>query len=307
MAKYVLMLLNRGQGGRGRVLSDAGFNLFVKPVHKAESWGPNTSYAYGLAVEEADNRVVLRHTGGMVAFSSAMHVDTTNGFGAFVSVNANLERYRPNAVARYAIDLLRASAKGDRLPNPPAASGDPPIKNSDFVGKYWGEGRGVVFVVEDVNGALMLRNGETRVSLLPAGSDQFFIDHPRWQRFYLRFNREAHVEPSLSGRVVEMFYGNDWYFNDLYSGSQKFEFPREWHAFAGRYRNDSPWWGTTQIFLRKGKLWLGDDPLFDLGGGIFRVGEEESSPERVSFDGVSNGRALKMNFSGVDFYRRPDV
>ena len=115
------------------------------------------------------------------------------------------------------------------------------------------------------------------------------------------------MEPSLTGRVVEMFHGNDWYFNDLYSGPQKFEFPREWNAFAGRYRNDSPWWGTAQVFLRKGKLWLGDDPLVDLGDGIFRAGEEESSPERVSFDGVSNGQAIKMNFSGVDFYRRPEV
>src|SRR5262249_29261927 len=82
MAKYVLMLLNRGRGSRARVLPEEGFNLFVKPAHKAESWGANTSYAYGLAVEEADNRVVLRHTGGMVAFSSAVHVDITNGFGA---------------------------------------------------------------------------------------------------------------------------------------------------------------------------------------------------------------------------------
>jgi CubicO group peptidase (beta-lactamase class C family) len=299
MAKYLVMLLKRGQGARSRVLSDTGFNLFVKPVHKAESWGANTSYAYGLAVEEADNRVVLRHTGGMVAFSSAVHVDITNGFGAFASVNANLERYRPNAVARYAIDLLGASAKGGRLPDPPTASGDPAFKPADYLGEY-GSTRGMKFLIESANDGLVMNRAGQRIALLAAGKDQFFVKDPALEKLYLKFGREKE-------QVVEAFHGNDWYTNSRYSGPREFEYSKDWEAFAGRYRNDSPWWGTAQIFLRKGKLWLGDDPLIALPGGIFRAGEEEYSPERVSFEGVSNGHAVKMNFSGVDFYRRPDV
>lgn len=299
MARYVLMLLNGGRGTRGRVLSEQGFNLFVKPVHKAESWGENTRYAYGLAVEEGEDRTVLRHTGGMVAFSSAVHVDMTNGFGAFVSVNANLERYRPNAVARYAIDLLRASAKGERLPASPTASGDPPIKNSDYTGAY-SSARGVEFSIEAAPTGLLLNRSGKRIPLLPAGKDQFFVRDPVLQRLYLRFNREKDV-------VVEAFHGNDWYTSERYSGPREFKYPKEWEAFVGRYRNDSPWWGSVPIFLRKGKLWLGDDPLFPLENGLFRVGEEEYSPERASFDGIAEGRALRMNYSGVDFYRRPEI
>jgi CubicO group peptidase (beta-lactamase class C family) len=298
MAKYVLMLLNRGRSTRARVLSEEGFALFVKPVHKAESWGENTSYAYGLAVEEADNRTVLRHTGGMVAFSSAVHVDTTNGFGAFASVNASLERYRPNAVARYAINLLRASAKGEQLPAPPTASGDPPIKPADYVGQYRSSG-GAEFSIEAVGDGVIMNRAGKRITLLPAGRDQFFLKDQGLGKFYLRFNREK-------DQVVEAFHGNGWYTNSRYAGASNFEYPKEWEAFAGRYRNDSPWWGSAQVFLRKGKLWLGDDPLVPLSGGLFRVGDEEYSPERVSFDGLSGGHALKMNFSGVDFYRRPE-
>jgi D-alanyl-D-alanine carboxypeptidase len=300
MAQYLLMLLNRGRGAREPVLSEEGFKLFVKPVHKALSWGENTSYAYGLAVDESDNRTVLRHTGGMVAFSSAMHVDISNGFAAFASVNANLERYRPNAVAHYALDLLRASSSGQPLPAPPLASGDPPFKAADYIARYHVVGGGLEFSVEASNSALVLNRSGRRAPLMPAGKDQFFVEDSELRRFYLKFNREK-------DQVVEAFHGNDWYTNERYSGPTHFEHPKEWQAFAGNYRNDSPWWGSVFIFLRKGKLWLGDDPLVPMEGGIFRVGEDGYSPERASFDGVTDGRALRMNYSGVDFYRRPEI
>jgi hypothetical protein len=300
MAQYLLMLLNHGRGARDRVLSEDAFNMLVKPVHKAESWGEHTSYAYGLAVDESDNRMVLRHTGGMVAFSSAIHVDITNGFGAFASVNANLERYRPNAVARYALELLRASASSKPLPAAPPTSGDPPFKAADYTGTYREAERGLQFSIEDANGALLVNRSGNRAPLLPAGKDQFFVKDPQMERFYLRFNREK-------DQVVEAFHGNDWYTNQNYVGPRQFDFPKQWAAFVGHYRNDNPWWGSAFIFLRKGKLWLGDDPLVPLQNVLFRVGEEGFSPERASFDAVNNGRAQRMNYSGVDFYRRPDV
>ena len=57
----------------------------------------------------------LRHTGGMVAFSSSIDVDVTAGVGAFASVNANLRGYRPVAVTKYAIELFNV-VEGKTLP-----------------------------------------------------------------------------------------------------------------------------------------------------------------------------------------------
>jgi CubicO group peptidase (beta-lactamase class C family) len=300
MAQYLFMLLNRGRGSRARALSEKTFDLLIKPVHKAAPWGENTSYAYGLAVDESDNRIVLRHTGGMVAFSSAMHVDMTNGFAAFASVNANLERYRPNAVARYALDLLRASASGKPLPTPLAPSGDPPFKAADYTGLYRSTAAKPEFSVKETQVGLVLSHARGTAALVPVGKDQFFVKDPLLERFYLKFNRDKE-------QVVEAFHGNDWYTNQRYIGPREFDYPKEWLAFTGEYRNDSPWWGSAHIFLRKGELWLGDEPLAWLEGGPFRVGEDDYSPERASFDGVTHGRALRMNYSGVDFYRRPEV
>src|SRR6185295_9258795 len=83
MGNYLQMLLNRGAGAKGRVLSEKAFELFTKPVIKSPFRGEDAHYAYGLWVSDNDGHKLLRHTGGMVAFSSAMFADVTDGLAAF--------------------------------------------------------------------------------------------------------------------------------------------------------------------------------------------------------------------------------
>ena len=86
-----LQFLNCGVGPRGRVLSEDRFQLLVQPVIKAPFRGEDASYSYGLWIKrDRGQHALARHTGGMVAFSSAMHADLTRGLGVFASVNANL-------------------------------------------------------------------------------------------------------------------------------------------------------------------------------------------------------------------------
>src|SRR5262249_7040356 len=159
----------------------------------------------------------------------------------------------------------------------PTPSGDPAFRPADYAGEYRSP-QGAEFSVEAAGNGLFMNRSSRRIALLPAGKDQFFVKDSALEKFYLKFGRQ-------NDQVVEALHGNDWHTNSRYSGPREFQYPKEWEAFAGRYRNDSPWWGTGQIFLRKGKLWIGDDALFPLDNGLFRVGEEEYSPERVSFDG----------------------
>src|SRR5262249_25444413 len=136
MAAYLMMLINRGRGLRGRVISEQAFARLIAPVTKAPFRGEDANYAYGLWVNDLNGHTYLRHTGGMVAFSSALHVDLQSGIGAFASVNANLAGYRPVLVARYALDLLRAAAEGKDLPAMPQMSPAPDeIQNAnDYAG-----------------------------------------------------------------------------------------------------------------------------------------------------------------------------
>ncbi len=309
MGKYLTMLLNRGKVVRGnsptvreglereRIVSEETFTSIISPVIKAPFRGEDASYGYGLWVSETEGRTLLRHTGGMVAFSSAMHVDLTSGTGVFASVNANLAGYRPNVVAKYALDLLRATIEGKTLPAAPKTNTMPDQipKPSDFAGTF-GSPDGSKLVLAADGSKLWLAVGHQRVALESAGANRFFVKHPDFELFLLEFGRDHDA-------VVEAFHGPRWFTNDRYAGPRTFEYPREWDAFAGHYRSDSPWFGSTRIFVRKGTLTAEGTPLTPLGGGVFRAGAEEWSPERISFGPVVNGRATRMKFSGVEFYR----
>ena len=100
MAKYMRMLLNRGALPKGRLISEESFALFAKPAINSPYRGEPASYGYGLWISDIGGHTRLRHTGGMVAFSSSIDVDLTGNIGAFASVNANLRGYRPVAVTK---------------------------------------------------------------------------------------------------------------------------------------------------------------------------------------------------------------
>ena len=124
MGAYVQMIANHGNGPKGRLMSEESFALFSKPHIKAEEFGPTASYGYGIAVDKLQDHTILRHTGGMVSFASALQVDIDEGVGAFASINA-MQGYRPNPVDQYAIQLMRAQREGKPLTgNATAATAD---------------------------------------------------------------------------------------------------------------------------------------------------------------------------------------
>jgi hypothetical protein len=297
MGEYLAMFINHGTAKRGRIVSEAAFKSITSPVIKAPFRGEDASYGYGLWISEVEGRTLLRHTGGMVAFSSVMDVDLTSGLGAFASVNANLAGYRPIAVAKYALDLLRATMDGRELPTAPPTSTLPDqVPNAaDFAGTF-NSTEGIKLILAAEGGRLWLTAGTQRVALERAGGDRFIVKHPDFDLFPLEFARERSL-------VVEAFHGPRWFRNERYAGPKTFDYPKEWGAFSGHYRNDSPWFGSARIFTRKGKLTADGTPLTPLGDGLFRVGAEEWSPERLGFGPVVNGRAMRMKASGVEFYR----
>jgi CubicO group peptidase (beta-lactamase class C family) len=82
----------------------------------------------------------------------------------------------------------------------------------------------------------------------------------------------------------------------------------EYAAFYGRFRSYNPWLPGFRVEQRESGLtaslaWGDDKPLTQLGDAEFRVGEEEWSPERLRFDAVVDGEALRANLSGETYYR----
>jgi len=297
MAKYIRMLLNRGALPKGRLISEESFALFTKSMIDSPYRGEPAGYGYGLWVSDIAGHTRLRHTGGMVAFSSSIDVDLTGNIGAFASVNANLRGYRPVAVTKYAVELFNASADSKPLPEAPAPPPSPTeVKNAaDYVGTYTSlDGKKLEFVADGAK--LVLVYGNRRTVLERSGGDRFIVKHPDLDTYLLGFVRE-------NQQVTQVYHGANWYLGEKYTGPKTFETKKEWEGFVGHYNNDSPWYGDTRIVMRKGQLFIeGVQPLVPRGDGKFGIGDPEA-PDWMNFESIVDGRAMRLNFSGIIFRR----
>lgn len=301
MGLYIQMIAKHGMGSKSALLSKESFDLFSQPHIKAEEFGPTASYGYGIAVDTLDGHKIVRHTGGMVSFASAIHVDIDEGVGAFASINA-MQGYRPNPAAQFAIQLMRATRKSVSLPAAPAPNPAGVVRNSgNYVGAYTGEsGQRLEFVAE--GDSLFLLHQNRRVSLESAGGDIFTVLHPDFERFLLVFGRADAKDPKSP--VAEVSWGSEWFTNSNYTGPKKFEYPKEWDAYPGHYRNENPWVGSVHVILRKGKLMVdGLVPLEAGENGTFHLRDEDPSPEWIHFADVVGGHAMRVKFSGEDLWR----
>jgi D-alanyl-D-alanine carboxypeptidase len=101
--------------------------------------------------------------------------------------------------------------------------------------------------------------------------------------------------------VVELGYGPDWYTNTAYQGDREFRTPTAYGAFTGRYRSRSG--DDVRVFVRKGRLWLGDSPLLEIGSSLFRVGDDSWSPDTLEFLTIVEGHAQLLRLIGEDHWR----
>ena len=293
MAKFLRFLLGLAEGKGGPVLSDDAARRFL--ADPVEGWGPGAKYGNGVARIELDGRKYLHHTGGMVSFCSALHLDADAGVAAFASANIHYSlNYRPVRVSTYACELLRAVKSGTPAPapKPPSIALEKP---ETFAGRFV-SAAGDAFEVAAVNGQLRLsRDG--RDSLLQQAAGALFAT--------------ADPEFAVAGIVIEVetekavraWVGETEYLVDPSIGYRPLA-SEDLRALAGRYDNDDRWAGPLYVHARDGKLWIGNaEPLTQTGDGEWRLGDE-TSPERVKFDGAVNGRPNRLLFSGTPFVRR---
>jgi hypothetical protein len=131
------------------------------------------------AIVPIEGHDCLHHTGGMLSFVSALTVDPTAGVGAFASVNASAEEgYRPSAVTRYAIQLLRAVREGKPLPAPPPSGSPTRLESAQaLAGRFRSsEGESLELVVS--GDSLALEQSGMRRPLQPGDEGSFIVVGP---------------------------------------------------------------------------------------------------------------------------------
>ena len=304
MTAYVRMLLNRGEGPEGPVLSEDSFELFTD---KAIEVGENGHYGYGLRVQEVDGRTLVGHGGGHLSFTSQIFADLDAGVGAVVMMNTG----GPAAgrIARFAVDLATAVRRGQDLPALPEPQDHERFENAEeYTGTYRSDSRQVAVVADGERLFLEVTPNDGsgsdqtagRIRLLRLVSDSFIVDHPDFARFPLVVDRE-------DGTVVEAFHGAEWFRHERYKGPESFELPESWHSYVGHYRSHNPWTTNFRVLARKARLYLvfprgGARQLFLLEDGVFAVGDKNAA-ERIRFSAPAAGRALSAKFGGGDYYR----
>ena len=293
LAAYVRMLLNRGAGPRGRILSEDGFHLLTRPaIDAGEGW----SYGYGLETRGEGGHTMVAHSGGMIGYYARILGDLDDGLGVAVIINGPGS---PKRLADYALHLTQSAVRGKPLP--PLTQDQPLTKvksPADYAGTFISpDGRKLVLAA-DKERLILLHDGR-RIVLEAHDDDRFYVPHADFALFLLGFGRD-------NGKVVEASYGPDWYAGERNAGPRAFDYPKEWDAFPGHYRTVNPWEPNFRVILRKGKLLLctteDEEPITPLEGGLYRVGEDYSA-ERLRFDTVIGGRALQANLSGIPYYR----
>lgn len=293
MAAYARMLLNRGRGPNGaRVLSEEGFKALAQ---RAAPSGDKSWYGYGLTTSERNGRVLLSHSGGMVGYSSMLVADPEAGVAAVALVNGP---GNPGSVAHFAVEVGRAVAAGQPLPALPDPSDPAVIDDPEpFEGTYTSARGSLVLKAEP---PMLGTPVGGRLALLERRStDAFYLNLPGWDRFLLRFEKE-------NDRVIGFSYGSDWFTRAGHRMPDAKPHSPEWNAYPGHYRTTNPWFSNFRIVIRRGVLYLmepsgGETKMEAVGPGVFK--EAGPSAERLRFDSIVDGEALRANLSGVDYYR----
>ncbi|MGH2559046.1 MAG: serine hydrolase domain-containing protein [Thermomicrobiales bacterium] len=302
MAVYLRLLLNRGQGPRGPILDEAGFARFTQRAIEIPGSAGSRFYGYGIYTSLVDGHTWHLHGGGMIGYLAMDYADLDDGIGVIAMINGPGS---PVAIARAALELFQAAIHDRPLPSP--AVEDP--RETEGAAGYAGvfsTGDTTIELVAD-GPRLELRYGGDGIVLEPYGDDSFTVNHPAFARFLLRFERND------DGRVVAVAHGGDWYASEREPASTAPDYPPAWDAYAGHYRAHNPWAPTFRVIPRRGRLWLDfplepdgfddEQPLISLADGTFQSGEGPCQPERIRFDTIVDGRALRATLSGADYYR----
>jgi len=310
MSLYMQMLLNHGEIRGGRIISEDSFRLFSTPHIPAPPFGPEAGYGYGIAVDKLDGHVRLRHTGGMVSFMSAIHMDLDAKIGAFASINAQLG-YRPNPVAQLAVQLLRAEMEHSKAPVIPAFDAAAKVESAESYSAIYTSFARRLEIKNAGDRLNLIVDGRT-IPLQQSEDGTFIADQAGFDLFPITFERvqaaPAVANDKSKAPITAMSYGPDWYARAGYKGEAALEPSAALAKYVGEYYSENPWSGTVRVVQRQRRLWMGGtDPLIPIGDHLFRIGAEATSPGVAEFSALIGEKPSFLWIDGVQFRRIEEV
>jgi D-alanyl-D-alanine carboxypeptidase len=297
MCKFVRVLLRSGAGSGGRLLSANAFGRMTS-VHARDEAGDG--YGYGLSIRELDGRRLVGHSGSTVGYLAGMETDPEAGLGVIVLQNGL--GARPMTLAGAVLRIVGDRDSGTRDSSSKAAAVE---RDATVAGVYTSEAAGFPSVELVMSDGLELRADGRVIVLEWLTDDLYLVPDAGFDEFPLRIER-------LAGEAPELWHGDRRY---IRSGELPRALPEpslELRAIEGHYRSYNPWTTNFRVILRGDQAWLIfpaargaeiEQPLAPSPDGSFRIGDDPRSPERLRFDAVTEGRALRACLSGWPYYR----
>ena len=291
MCAFARMLLRTGDAPGGRLLSASAF---ARMSASEVVTGDGTSYGYGLQIRDREGRRLLGHGGGMVGYRSGLQADTGAGIAAVVLQNGPAAAAL--TLARSAIDIALERPRQRAEAN----VADLPFGRYDAT-----DGTDTSIELLDGRDGALLRADRRTLALDRWDDGLFAVADPNWDRFPL--------EIAGTGTGPEIWHGDRLFLPPGTGRPGKPEPPAALRAIAGQYRAHNPWAPHLRVVLRGPQPWLifaaapdgfaDSQPLHLTPEGDFRCGDDPDNPERIGFDTVVDGHALRARLSGWPYYR----
>ncbi|MBV7339397.1 beta-lactamase family protein [Chloroflexi bacterium TSY] len=293
LATYMRMFM---QGGQEGVLSPEGYARIVQPTIQIDD---DTHYGYGLAISDKPEGQFISHSGGMAGgYITQMmwHVESNSGFVAMFNA-AGVPGI--GEIFEWLQQVLAAWGNEGDLPSLEAPANPFIVTDADrYAGSYFDGFQPLNILAR--GDRIFLEHDGTEQTLAMRAPDRFTCDHPDFDRFIFAFQRDD------DDNIESVTHGEQRYLSEGVDRPQV-DVPAEWHAYRGHYRSHNPWLSAFRVLLRAGRLYFQagshETPLVPLGNGVFRVGEDERLPERLRFDLLIRGQAIRAQFNTALYYR----
>ena len=277
LGAYLRMLLNSGGAPRGPLLSPAAFRVLTTPAREG--------YALGLLTKAPGGSDALWNSGAIAGFKTLVDARLSDGIGVVVLSNGMADV----RLADWIVETVHRAYHHQAPTQPPR-----PLQSARSAASFSGvykdaDGRSLTLLVD--HGALAVARDGTAEGLRRNGANLFS------------------AQTDIDGYIVAedgVSQGSDWYAKGAPVAT-----PDGFKALVGHYTAHNPEGPESRVFVRNGMLMIQqvgetagcDVQLAPAGANDFRPSAPDYNPERISFDTVVDGHALRMTVSGQALYR----
>lgn len=292
LGRFVMAMLARGQGERGRVLKPETLDQMWQPQSPNSGGG---GFGLGFHIGDLEHHRMIGHGGAIYGFATSLEMLPDDKLGVIVVATKDVANGVTERIAKETLRLILDRREGKPLNAPPATA---PV-SADFARKLagrYGQGDDAVDLVY-LNGKLTILpvNGGSQLELRRLGSDLVVDSILGYGTVITPLDNANAIR--LKDKVLPRV-----------QVPKPAPAPDQWKGLIGEYGWDHD---TLYVFEKNGRLsvlieWIEYEPLKEVSKNAFEF------PQRGLYDGEkaifsrdSGGEATQVQISGVIFKRRP--